>query len=130
MKIRGPKGPKPAAPPKPSIEESTGKPLEKSGDSSAGQAGQVGTTFDKLLDSSVSGTNDPLSKIAADIASRVRNGELNKAEAGQALIDSIVQMRGRTLGPEAQQRLRDVLAATLASDPVLSAKLDRLDPDG
>lgn len=114
MKIGGPKGPKPGAPSKAPLTPAEAK----------------GASFQKILDSSEAESSASMSTIAAEVAAQLRGGDLTKAQAAEALIDSIVQTRAGDLAPATQRELREALASLLASDPVLRAQLDRLDPDG
>ncbi len=114
MRIKGPgDGPRPTE----GVDETA--PVEDVGDNAPVESGAVAR---------VGGTGGPTgSDPIAQVAARLRAGEISADEAVELLIDDAIERQmGGGVRKELEPKLRQVLRDYAANDPYLSAKLRRL----
>ncbi len=117
MKISGPKGPGPIAPP----------PDEPARPAKAGAG-----AFREVLAPAASqpqGLAAAVSPAWAEIQARLKAGEITGAQAAEQLVDAVVRSQLSEAAPRLQAELRAALTRLLTEDPILSAKLHALQED-
>lgn len=113
MKVSGPKGPGSVPPPAAGCDEKPPPVAEAS--------------FRELLETPAAAPAEgPLAGAYAEIAARLRAGEIDGTRASELLVEAVLRAQLPQAAPRIQAQLREALQRMLREDPVLAARVRSL----